>query len=106
QEPGFIFSKIFHPLIKNSVSNDAVCSFLNHGIVISGPNTGGKTVFLKSVTISYLLFFHGFFVPAVDAEMYPYDGVFYFGRDQESAVPRQKPPHQGERLYFALWWFA
>jgi DNA mismatch repair protein MutS2 len=84
EEPGFIFSKIFHPLIKNAVSNDAVCNNFNSGIVISGPNTGGKTVFLKSVALSYLLFFHGFFVPAEDAQMYPYDGLFYFGNDLQN----------------------
>lgn len=80
-EPGFKFTQLFHPLIKNPVKNTADCHSTNHGIVISGPNTGGKTVFLKSVTLSYLLFYHGFFVPAVEAEMYPYQGLFYFGND-------------------------
>jgi DNA mismatch repair protein MutS2 len=79
--PGFRFTQLFHPLIKNPVKNNADCHQGNHGIVISGPNTGGKTVFLKSVTLAYLLFYHGFFVPAQDAEMYPYEGLFYFGND-------------------------
>lgn len=79
--PGFKFTGLFHPLIKNAVKNSADCHQSNHGIVISGPNTGGKTVFLKSVTLAYLLFYHGFFVPAAEAEMYPYEGVFYFGND-------------------------
>lgn len=79
--PGFKFGQLFHPLIKNAVKNNADCHSENHGIVISGPNTGGKTVFLKSVTLAYLLFYHGFFVPAAEAEMYPYEGLFYFGND-------------------------
>ena len=79
--PGFKFSQLFHPLIKNPVKNNADCNKEHHGIVISGPNTGGKTVFLKSVALSYLLFYHGFFVPAAEAEMYPYEGLFYFGND-------------------------
>lgn len=79
--PGFKFTQLFHPLIKNPVKNNADCHQGNHGIVISGPNTGGKTVFLKSVTLAYLLFYHGFFVPAQEAEMYPYEGLFYFGND-------------------------
>jgi DNA mismatch repair protein MutS2 len=79
--PGFKFSSLFHPLIKNPVKNNAECLSNHHGIVISGPNTGGKTVFLKSLTLSYLLFYHGFFVPAAEAEMYPYEGLFYFGND-------------------------
>lgn len=81
ENPGFKFTQLFHPLIKNAVKNNADCHHSDHGIVISGPNTGGKTVFLKSITLSYLLFYHGFFVPAAEAEMYPYEGLFYFGND-------------------------
>lgn len=80
-QPGFKFTGLFHPLIKNPVKNSADCHASNHGIVISGPNTGGKTVFLKSIALSYLLFYHGFFVPAAEAELYPYEGLFYFGND-------------------------
>jgi DNA mismatch repair protein MutS2 len=79
--PGFKFTQLFHPLLKNPIKNNADCNSNHHGIVISGPNTGGKTVFLKSVTLAYLLFYHGFFVPAAEAEMYPYEGLFYFGND-------------------------
>lgn len=82
--PGFKFTQIFHPLLKNPVKNNADCGPKDHGIVISGPNTGGKTVFLKSLTLSYLLFYHGFFVPAAEAEMYPYEGIFYFGNDLQN----------------------
>ncbi|MFP5385477.1 MAG: endonuclease MutS2 [Bacteriovoracia bacterium] len=82
--PGFKFTSLFHPLLKDPVKNNADCSDREHGIVISGPNTGGKTVFLKSITLSYLLFFHGFFVPAAEAEMYPYEGLFYFGNDLQN----------------------
>lgn len=78
---GFRFNALFHPLLKNPVKNDVECLHIHHGIVISGPNTGGKTVFLKSIALSYLLFFHGHFVPAREAEMYPYEGLFYFGDD-------------------------
>lgn len=78
---GFTFSNLGHPLISGAVKNDVVCNENNLGIVISGPNTGGKTVFLKSITLAYLLFYHGHFVPASEAEMYPYEGLFYFGND-------------------------
>jgi len=84
QSPGFKFSQIFHPLIHNAVKNDVNCTLNNQGIVISGPNTGGKTVFLKSITLSYLLFYHGYFVPAKEAQMYPYEGIFYFGNDLQN----------------------
>lgn len=81
ERPGFRCSSLFHPLIKNAVKNDVECRDSDSGIVISGPNTGGKTVFLKSVALSYLMFFHGHYVPAREAELYPYDGLFYFGDD-------------------------
>ncbi len=79
--PGFRMNGLFHPLLKNAVKNDVECLKHHHGIVISGPNTGGKTVFLKSVALSYLLFYHGHYVPAREAELYPYEGLFYFGDD-------------------------
>ena len=84
QTPGFRFTQLFHPLLKNPIKNNADCGPKEHGIVISGPNTGGKTVFLKSLTLTYLLFYHGFFVPAAEAEMYPYEGLFYFGNDLQN----------------------
>lgn len=81
ERPGFKITSLFHPLLEKPVTNDAECAQGNLGIVISGPNTGGKTVFLKSVALCYLLFTHGHFVPAAAAELYPYEGVFYFGND-------------------------
>jgi DNA mismatch repair protein MutS2 len=81
QAPGFKMEQLFHPLISGAVKNDVNCGNHHHGIVISGPNTGGKTVFLKSVALCYLLFSRGFFVPAREAELYPYQGLFYFGND-------------------------
>ncbi len=84
ETPGFKFYQIFHPLLKNAIKNNVDCDSDNRGIVISGPNTGGKTVFLKSLALSYLLFNHGFFVPAAEAEMYPYEGLFYFGNDLQN----------------------
>jgi DNA mismatch repair protein MutS2 len=82
--PGFKFSQLFHPLIANPVKNNVDCFDHHLGIVISGPNTGGKTVFLKSISVAYLLFYHGFYVPAAEAEMYPYQGLFYFGNDLQN----------------------
>lgn len=81
QDPGFRFSNLGHPLIAKVVKNSVECVDSTQGIVISGPNTGGKTVFLKSITLAYLLFYHGHFVPASEAEMFPYEGLFYFGND-------------------------
>lgn len=84
EKPGFTIRKLFHPLIKNPIKNDVECVDKNHGIVISGPNTGGKTVFLKSITLCYLFYYHGHFVPASHADLYPYEGLFYFGNDLQN----------------------
>lgn len=81
ERPGFSFRSLAHPLLQRPIRNDVTCLSSHHGIVISGPNTGGKTVFLKSIALAYLLMYHGHFVPAIDAEMYPYHGLFYFGDD-------------------------
>lgn len=45
ETPGFKFTGLFHPLLKNPVKNTADCHQGHHGIVISGPNTGGKRSF-------------------------------------------------------------
>ncbi len=84
EKPGFNIRKLFHPLIKNPIKNDVECVDKNHGIVISGPNTGGKTVFLKAITLCYLFYYHGHFVPASHADLYPYEGLFYFGNDLQN----------------------
>ncbi len=44
----------FHPLIPRSITNNIDLSFSKHGLILSGPNTGGKTVALKSMCLSVL----------------------------------------------------
>ena len=80
-EKGFELNGLFHPLLKNPIKNNVRVDARQKGIVISGPNTGGKTVFLKSVILSYILFQRGFFVPAQEAVLYPYSNLYYFGND-------------------------
>ncbi len=78
------FDSLFHPLLKNPVSNDITIEQKKHGIVISGPNTGGKTVLLKSITLAHLFIHFGLFVPAKEATIYPVEKIYYFGNDQQS----------------------
>lgn len=44
--------------------------------ILTGPNQGGKTVFVQAVGIAQLLFQLGIFVPAFSASMSPVDQIF------------------------------
>lgn len=80
----FEFSNIFHPLIQNPIKNNLVLDSSHRGLIISGPNTGGKTVALKSFTLSMLLVHMGFYVPASSANIHPVKDLFYFSHDHQN----------------------
>ncbi|OUR93041.1 hypothetical protein A9Q84_21290 [Halobacteriovorax marinus] len=73
----------FHPLIENPVLNDLHLDSTSKGLVISGPNTGGKTVTLKSVSLCFLMSYMGLYVPARSCEIYLPQGIYYFSHDQQ-----------------------
>lgn len=75
---------MFHPLIENPIKNDIEINPNQKGLVISGPNTGGKTASLKTLTLIQLYARFGLFVPATSADIYLYDEIFYFGNDGQS----------------------
>jgi DNA mismatch repair protein MutS2 len=55
-----------------------------HAVVISGPNTGGKTVALKTVGLAAVLHQAGLRVPADEAELPVFDDVLVEIGDQQS----------------------
>lgn len=73
----------FHPLIKDCIKNDILLDS-KKGLVISGPNTGGKTATLKMITIVSLLTQYGLAVPCSQASLSFYDSIYYFGNDQQN----------------------
>jgi len=68
QGPALALYKIRHPLLvlkgTDAVANDIVLDPQTRALVISGPNTGGKTVFMKTVGILALMVRAGMAIPA------------------------------------------
>lgn len=79
--------KARHPLIdpKKVVANDIKIGQDYRTIVITGPNTGGKTITLKTLGLIQLMGQSGFFIPAVDgSEIAIFDNVFADIGDEQS----------------------
>ncbi len=82
----FNIENIFHPLINDPVKNDIKIGPNHKGLLISGPNTGGKTVLLKSLCLCLVLPHLGFFVPASSADISYTDKIFFMSHDNQSLI--------------------
>jgi DNA mismatch repair protein MutS2 len=80
----FELTGLFHPLIRNPVKNNLLLDKTHKGLIISGPNTGGKTVALKSLCLSVLFVHMGLYLPAGRAQVYPVKDLFYFSHDHQN----------------------
>lgn len=80
-------SAMRHPLlidrVEKLVENDFEIGKDYHSVLITGSNTGGKTVALKTIGLFLLMTKSGMFLPCADANIYPYKNVFAdIGDDQ------------------------
>jgi DNA mismatch repair protein MutS len=69
-----------HPVVENQIerfiAND--CKFVNERrlLLITGPNMGGKSTFMRQVALITLLAYMGSYVPAASATIGPIDRIF------------------------------
>ena len=87
---GFFLNGARHPLLvslkSNVVAND-IKQISKAGMVISGPNAGGKTVLLKTIGLSVLAFYSSIPIPVkANSWIGDYDNIFTIFGNKENMV--------------------
>lgn len=84
------FENMKHPLLmlvnENVVANNFEIGKDYKSIIITGSNTGGKTVTLKTIGIFILMAKAGMFLPCTHAKLYPFKNVFADIGDSQSIM--------------------
>ncbi|MDC0598660.1 DNA mismatch repair protein MutS, partial [Gammaproteobacteria bacterium] len=80
-EPGITISQGRHPVVEQVlneafVANDLELDADNSMLIITGPNMGGKSTYMRQTAIIVLLAYTGCFVPAEQARLGPIDRIF------------------------------
>lgn len=82
------FENMRHPLladyVENVVENDFEIGNGYKSIIITGSNTGGKTVAIKTVGLFILMVKAGLFIPCNAAKVHPFENVFADIGDEQS----------------------
>lgn len=82
------FDNMRHPLlmqyVENVVENDFEIGNGYNSVIITGSNTGGKTVALKTIGLFILMTKAGMFLPCNEAKVYPFENVFADIGDEQS----------------------
>lgn len=90
EEKYIYFENMKHPLLLK-VSEDVVANNFEIGkdyksVIITGSNTGGKTVTLKTIGLFLLMAKSGMFLPCSFAKLYPFKEVFADIGDSQSIL--------------------
>jgi DNA mismatch repair protein MutS len=79
-EPSIMIEQGRHPVVENTIEkfipNDCSLTADRKLLLITGPNMGGKSTFMRQVALITLLAYVGSFVPAADAVIGPIDRIF------------------------------
>jgi DNA mismatch repair protein MutS len=69
-----------HPVVENSIerfiANDCMLSSERRLLLITGPNMGGKSTYMRQLALITLLAYMGSYVPATAAQIGPIDRIF------------------------------
>lgn len=81
QEPGISISQGRHPVVESLqdtpfVPNDVQLTELERMMIITGPNMGGKSTYMRQTALIVLLAYTGSYVPAQAAKLGPIDRIF------------------------------
>jgi len=80
-----LLKDLYHPFIKDPVKNSIFFKKEKPIVIISGPNTGGKSVLLKSIGLASLLFQAGFYIPCgIGSKLPIFDNIFIDCGDEQS----------------------
>jgi len=79
EQPGIALAGVRHPVVEREIEtyvpNDCQLGPERRLLVITGPNMGGKSTFMRSVALAVLLARCGSFVPATAARVGPVDRI-------------------------------
>ena len=80
-QPGFSISGGWHPMVREALSepfvpNDLEMNDQRRMLIITGPNMGGKSTYMRQTAIIVLLACTGSYVPAAAATLGPVDRIF------------------------------
>ncbi len=80
-QPGFEINQGWHPVVRANSSEPFIPNDLNMAderrmLIITGPNMGGKSTYMRQSALIVLLAYTGSFVPAQTARIGPVDRIF------------------------------